>query len=118
MKGDLVLLLGRLERAKDAWGLGLFDADLARALGAEVTTTHGRMGCAYRNVPWARHPSSSWQSLPRWSRSLDETVRLVNQRLPVEDYDTNGTHAAVWLNTSASGAPKEPPPRSRCCAPS
>ena len=74
---DLRELLKRVENAENAWSLGGFDADLARALGAEVTTTHGRLHTAYRNIPWEDYPSTNWQSLPSWSRSLDDVVRLV-----------------------------------------
>lgn len=53
------------------------DRDLAQAFGAE-TCVHGRMGYAMRDVPWLDYDTSRWGTIPRFTHTVDDAVRLLS----------------------------------------
>lgn len=62
-------------------GSRALDAEIARALGAEVTRTHGRMGTAMRDCPVWPWIGDRWQSMPRWSHEIDAALQLTRELL-------------------------------------
>lgn len=63
---------------------GQHDAEVFRALGCEVTSTHGRMGYAIKGDGHIYRYSSDdrWSSMPRITSDLKDAVRFHNAILP------------------------------------
>ena len=58
------------------------DAEIAKAFGAEVTDTHGRLRWAFRNAPWLDFDTRNWMTLPDLSGSLREAWRFAEAIAP------------------------------------
>jgi hypothetical protein len=79
----------RVERSTSSWDCDVTRADIAEVLGAEVTRKHGRIGLAYRNVPWVSHDTSRWQSIPAYLSDTNSVLSLIERVLPTAKVSLN-----------------------------
>jgi hypothetical protein len=52
------------------------DVSIAEACGAEAGFV-GKIGYKMRNAPWRDYDTSHWQTLPHFSSSVDDALRLI-----------------------------------------